>query len=379
MGRGGYGNVEFWDDYYVTDRPEPYDWFFSAKHLTPLLKLILRPSDEILMVGCGNAPFSEELYALGYDRQVNNDNCELVVLQMRQRAPHMVWDVEDVRAMSYPADRFDVIFDKGLLDNLYCYRDPEENCQRAVADMYRVLKPGGCFIVLSCHDEDEVEGSLRASPQRVWEEGPGSRLLLRLRNPRFPATRIASYTMLCLTKARARAVESLPETTATGGAAAASSAAPAAGMPPYPPTAAGSPQLPTDQDETSALFSLLSPEDGGRLLLREEEVVELKQQVEELLAVSRRDLLARQDALCLQQQQYRQQQQQQKVGTNAFSTPAAASPPNGTFSEQLSLRRQSLRAAPPLPPTPPLTMECPTETEISANASVGGAGGGVDV
>ena len=51
-----------------------------------------------------------------------------------------------------------MVFDKGLLDNLYCYMDPELHCAGAVRDMYRVLKPGGLFLVLSCHDPEEVKG-----------------------------------------------------------------------------------------------------------------------------------------------------------------------------------------------------------------------------
>ena len=27
MGKGAYGTVEFWDEYYVVDRPNPYDWW----------------------------------------------------------------------------------------------------------------------------------------------------------------------------------------------------------------------------------------------------------------------------------------------------------------------------------------------------------------
>ena len=54
----------------------------------------------------------------GCARQVNIDNCPGVVEQQKVREPDMVWDLGDVREMEYETDRFDVVFDKGLLDNL---------------------------------------------------------------------------------------------------------------------------------------------------------------------------------------------------------------------------------------------------------------------
>lgn len=99
MGRGGYGTVEFWDEYYVTDRPEPYDWFFSCAYLGELITGLLRPSDRILMVGCGNAPFSKELWDLGFQDLWNIDNCALVIDQQRERLPDMNWEVQDVRSV----------------------------------------------------------------------------------------------------------------------------------------------------------------------------------------------------------------------------------------------------------------------------------------
>ena len=79
MGKGAYGTVEFWDEYYVDDRPEPYDWFFEYEYIAPTLAPLLPDVDaRILIVGCGNSPFSAELFAHGYRRQVNVDNCELV-------------------------------------------------------------------------------------------------------------------------------------------------------------------------------------------------------------------------------------------------------------------------------------------------------------
>ena len=131
--------------------------------MEPLIRAFIDPSEEILMVGCGNAPFSGQMRDIGYTRQVNIDNCPGVVEQQKVREPDMVWDLGDVREMEYETGRFDVVFDKGLLDNLQCYLEAEEVCAAGLKDMYRVLKPGGKFLLLSCHSPEELGGIMENS------------------------------------------------------------------------------------------------------------------------------------------------------------------------------------------------------------------------
>jgi SAM-dependent methyltransferase len=315
-----YGTVEFWDEYYVDDRPEPYDWFFPCSFIAPLLRRILRPEEEHLMVGCGNAPFSAELHELGFTRQINIDNCESVIEQQRSRYPHLQWDVGDVRSMVYETDRFDVVFDKGLLDNLYCYIDPDRNCFAAMMDMYRVLRPGGLFVVLSCHDHIEVRGSMTADPAWKWDQIH----VMHVRNPRFPPhgnVRVAAYTMMVARKSM--------------GVHAATAASP-------------DNHLPFD---ILQLVSIVSDIDGERLLLSDDEVEEMNQRVIELSTASRLHLQQQQQQ---QQQQQHQQQQQQSLPPPpplsprppppAAPIPPPLPPPNGSLADQLLSRRASLRS-----------------------------------
>jgi hypothetical protein len=367
------------------------------------------------MVGCGNSPFSEELYDLGYPAQVNCDNCKLVIDFMQQRAPHLQWDTCDVRDMPYATGRFPVVLDKGLLDNLYCYADPELHCARAVADMYRVLQPGGLFLVMSCHAEEEVRASLTADPAWQWEAE--STLVLKLRNPRWPATRVPCYTLIAMVKATdadtsmgvAPSDESVKSTNAASETPVDQSSVPVEMAQTTVDTAAsavttsslseGSAKLsiPSGSSPNTAavaawglgrpfpslesLASLISPEDGLPLLLSPHEAAELAAEASRLNEESRASLQARIQGATQQQQQQQQQYQEAEEpdasglkplpGAPPATVPAALSrdgsangggdgvddeysPPNGTFAQQLQRRRSSLSRAPPLAPPPPL-------------------------
>jgi SAM-dependent methyltransferase len=204
MGKGAYGTVEFWDEYYVDDRPEPYDWFFEWEYIAPTLTPLLAFDARILVVGCGNSPFSAELFAHGYRKQLNVDNCELVVQQQRERYPMLEWRVADVRRLDeLPDGAFDVVLDKGLLDNLYCYVDTADAVREAVGEMRRVLRPdGGRLVVFSCHAAAEVLASLRPEPWALEHA--------QLRNPRYPEVRVPTYLMVVCTTGDTDAARATP-------------------------------------------------------------------------------------------------------------------------------------------------------------------------
>jgi len=298
------------------------------------------------MVGCGNSPFSEELHALGYQRIVNIDNCALVIGQQRARAPHLCWEVADARCLPFADSRFGVVFDKGLLDNLYCYRDPEENCGQAIAEIWRALAPGGRLVVLSFHTEEEVVASLTAVsgalPAQPWAEV----MALRLRNPRFPEVLVACYTLVVAIKAVETGPTGASEEAATvcvppkergvaeaaGGANEGDGGSCSTGE-----ETAACPKRHGLLPRPEALSSLRSPEDGGVLCLSASEALEMQRRVEERIAANRASFAARQEAARTQQQRRQEPQQQ---------------PPRQSLAEQLAARRLSLRPVPPLPPPP---------------------------
>ena len=53
------------------------------------------------------------------------------------------------KGIGYPAASFDAVIDKGLLDALLCSERMVASSERYVAEVARVLRPGGVFVVVS--------------------------------------------------------------------------------------------------------------------------------------------------------------------------------------------------------------------------------------
>ena len=84
-----------------------------------------KPTDHILMLGCGNSILSEQMYDQGFTRIMNVDISSVVINQMAQRSaesrPLMGFEVADITSMpQYEDSSFDVLIDKSTIDALLC-------------------------------------------------------------------------------------------------------------------------------------------------------------------------------------------------------------------------------------------------------------------
>ena len=61
----------------------------------------------------------------------------------------MKWEVMDCRALTYPDETFDVIFDKSTLDALVCSDWSYMNVALMMKECQRVLKTGGFYVAVS--------------------------------------------------------------------------------------------------------------------------------------------------------------------------------------------------------------------------------------
>ncbi|KAJ1844394.1 hypothetical protein LPJ73_005186 [Coemansia sp. RSA 2703] len=153
-----YGSYEYWQQRYIQESNESFDWFKTYKDLAVLFSKHIDSKDaRILMLGCGNSTLSGDMYDDGYENIVNVDYSDVVIDQMRQRTAHqpkMSWEVMDVRELTLEDGSIDVAIDKGTLDALMCEKgdvwDPSpelcNNIAREIDEVNRVLAPGGKFI-----------------------------------------------------------------------------------------------------------------------------------------------------------------------------------------------------------------------------------------
>lgn len=96
-----------------------------------------------MILGCGNAKFSEDLYDAGFHNQWNVDISDVVIQQMKDRNQHrpkMVYEVMDVCDMNYPDNFFDVAIDKSTIDTILCGENPVLSCFTFLKECQRVIK-----------------------------------------------------------------------------------------------------------------------------------------------------------------------------------------------------------------------------------------------
>ncbi|KAG2138911.1 S-adenosyl-L-methionine-dependent methyltransferase [Suillus cothurnatus] len=159
-----YGTEVYWDKRYEQEAEDAsFDWFKTyADVANDIRKLIPDKAARILMLGCGNSKFSEDMWEDGYKNIVNVDYSPVVIEKMRNRhkdmRPEMTWEVKDVRTLDgLDTSSFDIAIDKGTMDAMMTSStdvwDPPEqvikDCTAEVSQVIRVLKRNGIFIYIT--------------------------------------------------------------------------------------------------------------------------------------------------------------------------------------------------------------------------------------
>lgn len=165
-----YGTKNYWENRFRAE--ESFEWLLSYQQLAPQLEPLLsthigsgggeKSRVRILIVGCGNAPFSADLHDAGYTNIVNIDYSTAVITAMQKRhaarRSTMQWRVVDMTAMDeFPNEIFDVIIDKAAMDALMTHEGDVWNPSASVVaasyamceHMARMLCQGGTFVQIS--------------------------------------------------------------------------------------------------------------------------------------------------------------------------------------------------------------------------------------
>jgi ubiquinone/menaquinone biosynthesis C-methylase UbiE len=101
-----------------------FDWLETYDTIKPFIEdAIIGKNAKVLILGCGNAEFSENMYDAGYHDIENIDISSVVIDQMSDRnwnRPEMQYKIMDVRDLQYPDNYFDMLIDKSTIDALLC-------------------------------------------------------------------------------------------------------------------------------------------------------------------------------------------------------------------------------------------------------------------
>ncbi|XP_024522994.1 EEF1A lysine methyltransferase 4 [Selaginella moellendorffii] len=148
-----YGEEEYWNKRYAEEAFMTFDWYQRYADLQPILKKHIPKSARVLMAGCGNAVMSEDMVSDGYQNIVNVDYSSVLInaLQFKYKhMPQLSYKTMDVRNMAeFKDNTFDAAIDKGLVDAMVCATNGAGDVTQMLREMYRVIKPGGNFVMVT--------------------------------------------------------------------------------------------------------------------------------------------------------------------------------------------------------------------------------------
>jgi len=150
---------EYWEKRFEDE--ETYDWLVNFQDVSSQVVSKIRLDDRILIVGCGNSTFSNDIYDAGFKNITNIDFSDVVIRKMASLNAHirpkMEWICMDMLELTFPDDSFDVVIDKAAMDAIMVDEGDVWNPKHSViqdADkmclgISRVLKPDGKFVQIS--------------------------------------------------------------------------------------------------------------------------------------------------------------------------------------------------------------------------------------
>lgn len=141
-----------------------------------------RPS--VLHIGAGTSALSLALYEHLIAKPsaqststtlIHTDFSEVAVkeltvkLQGRLSPRHQVLNA-DVRSMSaiWPSPQFDVVVDKGVID-VFVHSRSDVSVEHALQNVHRVLRPSGCYVMITNDDADAREAILEKCGRGMFE------------------------------------------------------------------------------------------------------------------------------------------------------------------------------------------------------------------
>lgn len=165
-----YDDTSYWNTRY-SNEPEPFDWYQKWSKLKNIISPYFSAKECALDAGCGTSTLASDLVAEGFEKVIGVDISSNAINIMKERfesEPKLEFIQGNCLQLPFEDNKFDVVFDKGMMDSLMCSGPASKNVNPIMSEICRVLKPGGFFFEISYGTPNTRESYLKNSNLQ-WE------------------------------------------------------------------------------------------------------------------------------------------------------------------------------------------------------------------
>jgi SAM-dependent methyltransferase len=168
-----YGDAEYWEKRYAKSDTD-FDWFFGWETLSTKIADFYRPTDRVLLLGCGNSRMPRDMLDIGFPLIASIDLSPTVIAQLQETykgESRLQWFEMNCAKLGFPDQSFDLVIDKGTIDAIMCGDDCDELVNDTMSEAFRVLTDGGHFVCITFGSPGERFPAMRAV-RRKWRVYP---------------------------------------------------------------------------------------------------------------------------------------------------------------------------------------------------------------
>lgn len=155
-----YALKEYWEERYQKNN-EPFEWFQSFPDLKEVISANIPKEFKILHIGCGSSELAAQMVAEGWSDIVNVDFSSTIINVLKKRyagKPELSFVEMDIGDMNFAAGSIDAVLDKACLDSILCCEEAQKQAEKIIAQIYKVLRPGGMFLLVATnHSETKLK------------------------------------------------------------------------------------------------------------------------------------------------------------------------------------------------------------------------------
>ncbi|CAL1157329.1 unnamed protein product [Cladocopium goreaui] len=167
-------SVLYWDARHARSGAAFFDWYLDYSRLRSVFHQEFPAAEtqpEILDVGFGTSEIPMRLFSDGWEfvTAVDLSAGSVRLAQQRREQKSLQFLQMDACKLNFPDHCFHAVFDKATFDTLVCSSRPNVSAQAYLSEVFRVLMPGGVFLMVTHSGPAERMPYLLQDPSRGWK------------------------------------------------------------------------------------------------------------------------------------------------------------------------------------------------------------------